>query len=78
MTAISGFKLEPTVSELVRTTTSEIERYLKDDPAYAAAAEQSSIERNAPLYIAGMAQRASIETNVDLTIAYALYHHFQS
>ncbi|KAG8215358.1 hypothetical protein J3R82DRAFT_8955 [Butyriboletus roseoflavus] len=65
----SGFRLEPTISELVKTTTSEIERYLKADLAYAAAAERPSIERNAPLYIAGMAQRASIETKVDLTIA---------
>ncbi|KAG8215530.1 hypothetical protein J3R82DRAFT_9183 [Butyriboletus roseoflavus] len=67
----SGFRLEPTISELVKTTTSEIERYIKADPAYATAAEQPSIERNAPLYIAGMAQRVSIETKVDLTIALA-------
>lgn len=78
MAARSGAGLELTLSELVKTTTFEIERCVKADLAYAAAAEQPRIERNAPLYIAGMAQRTSIEAKVDLTIAYAPYHHFQS
>ncbi|KAH0834215.1 hypothetical protein J3R83DRAFT_11528 [Lanmaoa asiatica] len=67
----SGYSLEPTISELVKITTSEIERYIKADPSYSSVTERPSIERDAPYYIAGMAQRASIEAKVDLTIAVA-------
>ncbi|KAH0834218.1 hypothetical protein J3R83DRAFT_11531 [Lanmaoa asiatica] len=75
----SRYGLEPTISELVKITTSEIERYIKADPSYSSVTERPSIERDAPYYLAGMAQRASIKAKVDLTIAYApYYHHSQS
>lgn len=75
--ARDGSALGATISQLVKTTTSEIERYVRADPTYTVTAQRSSLERDAPVYIAGMAQRASIEAKVDLTIAYAPYHNFR-
>lgn len=78
MTAEAGLGLESTVSELVKMTTSEIELHVKADPSYAAMSDRSSFERDAPFYVAGMAQRASIEEKVKLTIAYASSYSSQT
>ncbi|KAH0834285.1 hypothetical protein J3R83DRAFT_11654 [Lanmaoa asiatica] len=74
----SHYGLEPTISELVKITTSEIERYIKDDPSYTVVAERPSIERDAPYYIAAMAQRASIEAKVNLTVVLAKKRYWRS
>lgn len=71
VTAKKGFGLEPTISELIKITTSEIERYVRADRSYTEMAGRSSLERDAPFYIAGMAQRGSIEEKVKHTIEYA-------
>lgn len=45
MIAESEFGLEPTLTELLKVTTSKIEKYIRADPSYALLTGQPSITR---------------------------------